>query len=503
MSILKRAAYNWFGTTPSTQRDPGMFYETGGTMSDTGLSITYESAMTFSAVFAAVSLISDSIAALPAEAYSRYPNNTRYVLAQKPPWLAQPNIEMLWLEWCQQTMTSLLLDGNAYSGCVYDRGGNLAEMWPLDPRSVAVRRNDVTRDREYLVNGRVVPSRLILHIPGITLPGYLKGMSPVEAARQTIGLGLGAEKHQSKQLANAATPAVIISTAGRLDNDTAEALGNRFDRLHGGLDNAHKTAVLGNDAKISTLTMTNDQLQFIESRRFQVNDIARWFRVPPHMIGEVEKSTSWGTGIEQQNIMFVQTTLTPWIVRIEKALSPYIPKTATGVDTYLKLTTNAFMRGDMAARAEYMARKIEHGAARPQDWNALDDENPLPGGDKLWMSQNLQALDADGLPIKPDPPPEPVVAPPPEPVVVNNSYTSPDVHARMVVEEGAFKVTNHQPAVNVTQPDITVQPAEVTISERAVVVENVVNLPEPPKKTRTKFLKDKNGQIIGKEESAE
>jgi HK97 family phage portal protein len=409
VSILKRAAESWFGTTAPMQRDPGIFWDTGGTASDTGVRISYESAMTFSAVYAAVSLISDSIAALPVDAYSRYPNNTRYALTQKPPWLTRANVEMTWMDWCQQTMTSLLLGGNAYSGCVYDRGGNLAEMWPLDPRVVTVRRNERTSELEFVVSGNPYPARDILHIKGITLPGYLTGMSPVEAARQTIGLGLGAEKHQSKQLANAATPAVVITTTGRLDNDVAEALSQRFDKLHAGLDNTAKTAVLGNDAKINTLTMTNDQLQFIESRRFQVNDVARWFRVPPHMIGEVEKSTSWGTGIEQQNIMFVQHTLTPWFVRIEKALSPFIPTTASGIETYLKVNTNALMRGDMAARAEYMARKIEHAAARPQDWNALDDENPLPGGDKLWMSQNLQALDSDGLPIKPDPPPPPVI----------------------------------------------------------------------------------------------
>jgi len=103
-----------------------------------------------------------------------------------------------------------------------------------------------------------------------------------------------------------------------------------------------------------------------------------------------------------------------------------VPPTDRGVETYLKLNTNALMRGDMKARAEYMSRKIEHAAARPKDWNALDDENPLPGGDKLWMSQNLQALDADGLPIKPDPPPEPVVPPPEDDSAVDEAVPADD-----------------------------------------------------------------------------
>ena len=412
MSLLKRAALNWFGSTPPVQRDPGQFWEAGGATSDTGIKVSHESAMTFSAVFSAVSLISNTISALPADVYSRYPNNTRYAVNDKPPWLARPNKEMGWLDWCQQTLTSLLLAGNAYSGCVYDRSGKLGELWPIDPRVVVPQRNAQTNELEYAVSGIVVTPHDLLHIKGITLPGYLLGMSPVEAARQTIGLGLGAEKHMSKQLANSATPSVIISTSGRLDNDVAEQTAKRFDRLHAGLDNTAKTAVFGNDAKINTLSVTNEQLQFLESRRFQIMDVARWFLIPGFMLDPTVTST-WGTGIEQQNIMFLQHTLTPWIVRVEKALSPFVPQTATGVDTYLKLNTNAYARGDMAARAEYMARKIEHGAARPQDWNAMDDENPLPGGDKLWMSQNLQALDADGLPIKPDPPPSPVIVQPP------------------------------------------------------------------------------------------
>ena len=406
MSILKRAAINWFGTSPVGQRDPGMFRESSGATADSGIAVSHESAMTFSAVYACVSLISDSIASLPADVYARYPNNTRYV-KPKPSWLVKPNPEMTWGDLVQQAVTSLLLGGNSYNACIYDRAGVLGELWPLDPRIVFPQRNAATRELEYAVGGSVLNARDVLHIRGITLPGYLYGLSPVEMARQTIGLGLGAEKHGSKQMANAATPSVVVSVDGKVDDDAAERFSTRFAKRFAGIDNAGKPITIGGGAKITQLTMTNDQMQFLETRKFQVSDVARWFRTPPHMIGDIQNSTSWGTGIEQQNIMFVQHTLTPWIVRIEKALSPYVPPTDRGVETYLKMNTNALMRGDMAARAEYMSRKIEHAAARPQDWNALDDENPLPGGDKLWMSQNLQALDADGLPIEP-----PTAAPP-------------------------------------------------------------------------------------------
>jgi HK97 family phage portal protein len=384
-----------------------MFRESSGATADSGIAVSHESAMTFSAVYASVSLISDSIASLPADVYARYPNNTRYVKA-KPLWLVKPNPEMMWGDFVQQAVTSLLLGGNSYNACIYDRAGVLAELWPLDSRIVVPRRNTSTRELEYAVGGSVIGPREMLHIRGITLPGYLYGLSPVEMARQTIGLGLGAEKHGSKQMANAATPSVVVSVDGKVDDDAAERFSARFAKRFAGIDNAGKPITIGGGAKITQLTMTNDQMQFLETRKFQVSDVARWFRVPPHMIGDIQNSTSWGTGIEQQNIMFVQHTLTPWIVRIEKALSPYVPPTDRGVETYLKMNTNALMRGDMAARAEYMSRKIEHAAARPQDWNALDDENPLPGGDRLWMSQNLQALDADGLPIVDPPPAKPV-----------------------------------------------------------------------------------------------
>ena len=421
MTILKRAAFNWFSSVNNIpQKDPGILWDQRGPVSDSGVPVSMDSAMTYSAVYSAVGLISESIAALPAGAYARFPNGTNYA-QPKPPWMKKPNVETNWFDFAQQTMTSMLLAGNSYNVCLYDKAGNLGELWPLDPRTVTPQRNATTRDLEYNVNGGVLSSRELLQIKGLTLPGYLYGLSPVELARQTIGLGLGAEKHSGKQMANSATPSVVVTLEGNANDETAEKFSNRFAKKYSGLENTGKPVVLGNGAKISQLTMTNDQLQFLEQRKFGVEDVARWFRVPPHMLGQTEKSTSYGTGIESQGIWFVTYTLMPWIRRIVEALSPFVPEVRSSggwknpVETYVKLNTTDQMRGDMAARADYMSKKIEHGAARPQDWNAADDENPLPGGDRTWMTQNMQPLDESGLPVAPPAPPAPPAAPAADP----------------------------------------------------------------------------------------
>ena len=399
MSILKRAALNWFGTSAPAQRDPGIFWNRGGPESYTGIPVSHEMALTYSAVYAAVRLISHGMSSLPAGAFVTY--GTQTFARPKPPWMAKPNPETDWPSFVQQMMASILLGGDSFNAKVYARGV-LQEMWPVDPRTVVVDRSEKTRQRVYEVNGKTLTDADILHIPGIMLPGALRGLSPVEYMRQTIGLGLGAEKHGAKQLANSATPNVIITTAGRLDDDVAKKMADRFDRLHAGLDQAGKTAVLGNDAKISTLTMTNDQMQFLETRQFQVTEVARWFGIPPHMLADVTSSTSWGTGIEQMQISFVVFALTPWVKFVEAAFKPLMVDWAQvtdiggNADWYCKFNLNALMRGDMAARAAFYRELSNVGAISPNWVLAKEDENPFVGGDSHYVNTAYAPIGPDG-----------------------------------------------------------------------------------------------------------
>jgi HK97 family phage portal protein len=410
MSILTRAAapfLNWFSSTGPPQRNPGDFWGNGGGYSDTGMIVSHESAMTVSAVYAAVSLISETIASLPVNVLANYGAN-RFP-RPRPAWMTQPNSEWDWPTYCAATVVSLLLGGDAISVIVRDRAGLAGELWLLDPRTVTVDRDPQTRNLQYWCAGASRPLNPadVLHVRGLTLPGYLRGVSPVEYARQTIGLALGDEKFAAKMLANGATPAVVVTTPKNVTDQQAEAFAGRIDRLHAGLDNVGKTAVFGGGAEIKTLTMTNEQMQFIEARRFQVNEVARWFRVPPHMIGEVSGSTSWGTGIEQQNIMFLQHTLTPWLVRLESALLPLIsewsrlgPVRDSG-DWYARFNVNGLLRADSAGRAALYDSMVRNAAFSPNDVLAKEDMNPFTGGDSHYLQAGYAPIGPDGQLILP------------------------------------------------------------------------------------------------------
>ena len=459
MSILKRAAYNWFGTAAPVQRDPGIFWDRGGAESFTGIAVSHEMAMTYSAVYAAVRLISHGMSSLPVGSFVSFGPQT--FTRPKPPWMTAPNPETEWPSFIQQVMASILLGGDSFSAKVYARG-SLREMWPLDPRLVVVEREPRTGEKVYQINGRTLTSRDVLHIPGVMLPGALRGLSPVEYMRQTIGLGLGAEKHGAKQLANSATPNVIITMPGKADDDVAKKMADRFDRLHAGLEQVGKTAVLGGGATINTLTMTNDQLQFLETRQFQVTEIARWFGIPPHMLADVTSSTSWGTGIEQMQISFVVFALTPWVKFIEAAFKPLMVDWAREIDTrgnsdwYCKFNLNALMRGDMAARAQFYRELANVGAISPNWVLAKEDENPFVGGDAHYVNTAYAPIGPDGGLILPEPPAAPEPTPPPEPPVVN-------VNSDSRIMPGAFQTE-----------------AGTTIQRGAMHIESQAPIPFPP-----------------------
>jgi len=534
VSILKRAALNWFGTVAPAQRDPGVFWDRGGPESYTGIPVSHEMAMTYSAVFAAVRLISHGMSSLPVGSYVSFGPKT--FVRPKPPWMLKPNPETDWPSFVQQMMASILLGGDSFSAKVYARGVP-QELWPIDPRLVVVDRDTKTYQKIYEINGQTLTDRDILHIPGIMLPGALRGLSPVEYMRQTIGLGLGAEKHGSKQLANAATPNVIITVPGKVDDDVAKKTADRFDRLHAGLDQVGKTAVLGGGATVNALSITNEQMQFLQTRQFQVSEVARWFGIPPHMLADVTSSTSWGTGIEQMQISFVVFALTPWVKFVEAAFKPLLVDYAQTVDTrgnadwYCKFNLNALMRGDMAARATFYRELANVGAISPNWILNKEDENPYVGGEAHYINGAYAPIGSDGMLMVPEPPAPPEPAPPEPAPVTNNNVTFPEgfmratVDARTTVERGAVQhhdapvnVDVHPPEVSIdapvnineravvvenatTMPDVHID-APVHIDERAVVVENTVQMPEQKRASRTtKFLKDKHGVITGKVET--
>ena len=212
----------------------GLNYNFGG-LSYAGISVTPEVALTFSAVFACIRLISDTISSMPIDLYQKYPG-ARYERALLP-WMQQPNSEMTWQTFVQVLMTSRLTDGNAYFLPI-EKGGRIIEVWPLDPGRVDTVRSD-GGSLGYLVNKKPISPRNIVHIRGLTLPGYDKGLSPIECARHTVGLALSAEKHGSKLFANGTAFDTVIKAKQRLTPEDAKKLAVGFAAAHKGDSSFH------------------------------------------------------------------------------------------------------------------------------------------------------------------------------------------------------------------------------------------------------------------------
>ena len=344
-------------------------------LSFSGIQVTPEIALTFSAVFACIRLISDIVASMPLDVLQRYPTG-RYQ-RPSPTFLLNPNPEMTWQSFVQQLVVSRLLDGNAYFIPIY-RGGRCVELWPLEPRSVTIQRDLDTLTLRYFVHGTPLTPDQIVHIRGLTIPGYLKGLSPVECARHTIGLALSAEKHGSKMFAQGANFDTVIKVKQKLRREDAKALAMGFARDHSGGDNAFLPVVLDNDADITKLSMTAEEAQFLSARQFQVEEVCRWYGVPPHKIAQVEKTTSWGAGVEEQNIGFSQDCIQPELVRLEAALDPLVK--LENPDFYTRFNMASLLRGNMTARKEFYTAMVGIGAFSPDDVLGLEDMNPVSGG---------------------------------------------------------------------------------------------------------------------------
>jgi HK97 family phage portal protein len=356
------------------------FGDWGTSNTYTGELVSQQTAMTISAVYAAVSFISETIATLPMDLVQKYPDGSRYS-RPKPDWMLMPNriTGMDWVNFCQQVLLSLLLDGNAFIGIVRKPGLlEPSQLWVLDPTAIDVTQDKASGSPIYTFNStlKTIDRANLLHIRGLTMPGQVRGVSSVERARQSLGRIMAAEKFGAKM----AVPGVVIIAGKDVDKDQAKDIADRFDRLHKGTDAAFNTAVLGSGSDIKTISLSPEQVQMIETMKYGILDVARWYRIMPYLLDPTVTST-WGSGIAEQNIQTKQYTLNPWAVRFQNALAPLLYDTYYSADYAIKADFRGFLKGDPEKQARYLETKIRCKAATPNDWRALDDENPLPGGD--------------------------------------------------------------------------------------------------------------------------
>ena len=360
----------------------------GGGSTATGRSVSVNGSLAFVPVFACVRLIATTIATLPLPVYRRLssggkqrdPSHPNYGLLHD-----QPNPEMTSYEMFTAKCGHLCLWGNAYSNIERNADGRVVALWPLRPDRMVVERSPRTGKLVYrytLPSGepRILLDYEVMHWRGLSSDGQI-GYAPITLAREAVGLGLAAEEYAARFFGNDSRPGGILKTPNRLTPESADASKSSWEAAHAGLTNAHRVAVLQEGLEWQSIGLPPKDAQFLELRQFQRGEIAMLFGVPPHMIGDTERSTSWGTGIEQQGIGFVTYTLRPWLVAIEQRIQADLFSAEERETWFAEFLVDGLLRGDAKARSESLAIQRQNGVINADEWRELENRNPLPNGD--------------------------------------------------------------------------------------------------------------------------
>jgi HK97 family phage portal protein len=341
--------------------------------------VSSDQAMRLSAVFACLRLLSEAVATLPLDTYIRE-GGVRRPYRPVPDYLSFDPPQGSRIDYLSQVMLSLLTDGNAYIYTPRNRLGVPVDLVVLDPARVLVGRVDGRV--KYLCNNVELDASLggggeIIHIKGMCLPGDITGMSPIAYARETIGLGLAAQRFGESFFANGALPGAVIEADGNFSQEAAERFAAAWNARHQGISNANKVGVLTGGAKLTKISVAPNDAQFLETRAFQVPDVARIFGVPPHLIADASNSTSWGSGLAEQNLAFGQFSLRPWIDRIEDAHDRLL--TSHGLrQVFARLNLDALLRASLKDRYAAYAVGIDNRVITAEEARALEDLAPLP-----------------------------------------------------------------------------------------------------------------------------
>ena len=373
----------------------------GGTSS--GKRVNERSAMQMTAVYSCVRILSEAVASLPLHVYRNTDTGTEkatdhplYTILHD-----EPNPEMTSFVFRETLMTHLLLWGNAYAQIIRNGKGEVIALYPLMPDRMSVDRDENGQlYYEYLVSSddapvnkksivRLSPSD-VLHIPGLGFDG-LVGYSPIAMAKNAIGLAIATEEYGSKFFANGAAPSGVLEHPGTIKDPNR--IRESWQQTFGGSQNSGKIAVLEEGMKYTPISISPEQAQFLETRKFQINEIARIFRVPPHMVGDLEKSSF--SNIEQQSLEFVKYTLDPWVSRWEQSIVRTLLTSEEKKKYYVKFNVDGLLRGDYQSRMNGYAIGRQNGWMSANDIRELENLDRIPteeGGDLYLINGNMLPL---------------------------------------------------------------------------------------------------------------
>jgi HK97 family phage portal protein len=362
----------------------------GGPKVHAGVAVNETSALGMTAVYRAVALIAGSSASLPLHAYRESEEGrTRLTSGQAAGLLDNPHPDMTPFEFWELVYVHLLTWGNAYIRVLRNRNGQIVELWALHPSRVRAGRESNEGMKVYQIDGSQEPlfDDKILHIPGMGYDG-VTGCSPIRLARQGVGLALAAEEYGARLFGSGSLMAGILQTEQRLTEVQADALKSRWKEKVSGIERAHDVAIIDSGAKWQAVSIPPGDAQFIESRRFQVAEVARMYGVPPHMLMESEKSTTWGSGIESMSAGFVRYTLRPWLTRVEQRVTKLLRPQAV----YARYSIEGLLRGSAQERAAFYRAMWDIGVYSTNDIRVREEEAPVLGGDTRYRPLNMGEL---------------------------------------------------------------------------------------------------------------
>lgn len=395
---IKSALLNWLGVPISLTS--GEFWQEWSGTSSSGKVVTADKAMQLSAVWACVRLLSESISTLPIKIYKSESDGSRSLAKEHPIYrllCKQPNLEMTPSRFMLMVVASLCLRGNSFIEKKYI-GSKLVALEPLLPQNMTVKRSEQTGMLEYKYTDplgqkiRTIPINNIMHIRGFGMDGIC-GMIPVKIGRDVIGAALSVEESAAKIFENGLQSSGFLSAEQPLNEEQRERIRSYLLSFVGS-KNAGKMMVLEGGMKYNNVTMNPEAAQMLESRTFSIEEICRWFRVPPFMVGHMDKQSSWASSVEGMNMQFLTNTLRPLLVNIEQEISRCLLNGDD--DYYAEFSVEGLLRADSAGRSAYYTTALQNGWMSRNDVRRLENLPPIEGGDIYTVQLNLTPLDQLG-----------------------------------------------------------------------------------------------------------
>jgi HK97 family phage portal protein len=367
----------------------------GGHKSKAGVVVTEETAMRLSVVYACTNILGESIASLPVSVYKSTGEGSEEATKHWVHWLLhyEPNAHMTSFTFRHTLQTHAALYGNAYARIIRNGGARPISLKILSPLDCRPYLDEVTDTLWYKHKGETIPAQDILHIPALSFDGIL-GKSPIRTAMDNIGLAMAAQEFGATFFGNGAHLGGVLQRpvgAPKLEGPATKAMLDSWNNNYSGPANNHKTALLQEGTEYHRIGIPPEEAQFIETRKFQVAEICRIFRIPPHMVQDLERSTN--NNIEHQGIEFVVHTLRPWLKRWEEELNRKLFREDEKGKFYVKFNLDGLLRGDSKARGELYRTLFNTGAISPNEIRAMENMNAVEGGEQRFVQINMAPID--------------------------------------------------------------------------------------------------------------